>query len=94
MFAMLNLSPAVSQVAFRVGDSATNIISPISSSLAVVIGIMEQYNEKKDEPVGIGTVIALTLPFALGILLSMSLLLILWVTFDIPLGPGANIFLS
>lgn len=93
MLALLGLSPAAAQVAFRIGDSATNIISPVSSSLAVVIGIMEQYKPEDEGPIGIGTVISLTLPYALAILGSMSVMLIIWVLLDLPLGPGATIFI-
>ena len=93
MLALLGLSPAAAQVAFRIGDSATNIISPVSSSLAVVIGIMEQYKPEDEGPLGIGTVISLTLPYALAILGSMSIMLIIWVLLDLPLGPGATIFI-
>lgn len=94
MLSMLNLTPAAAQVAYRIGDSATNIISPVSSSLAVVIGLMEQYKRKEDKNIGIGTVIALTLPYAIGILVAMSIMLIVWVLLNLPLGPGATIFLS
>lgn len=93
MLAFLGLSPAAAQVAYRIGDSATNIMSPVSSSLAVVIGIMEQYKREEDGTIGIGTVISLTVPYAIGILVSMSIMLIIWVLLDLPLGPGATIFL-
>lgn len=91
MLAYLGLSPAATQVAFRVGDSATNIISPLNSSVAVVLGIMENYRKKTDPEIGIGTVISYTLPYSLAILGCLSVLLVVWVLLGLPLGPGAAI---
>lgn len=93
MLAYLGLSPAAAQVAYRIGDSSTNIISPINSTLAVVLGIMENYRRKEDPEIGIGTVISYTLPYSIAILLSLSLLLVIWILLDLPLGPGAVIHL-
>jgi aminobenzoyl-glutamate transport protein len=93
MFAMLNLSPALTQAAFRIGDSVTGIISPTSSSLVVVIGLLEQYNPYKDRKVGMGTVIALEMPFAVCMFVGFCALLVLWIWLNLPLGPGASIFI-
>ncbi len=93
MLTMLGLSPAAAQVAYRIGDSSTNIISPVSSSLAVVIGIMETYRQDEDEKIGIGTVISLALPYSIGILVVLAAMLIIWIVFNLPLGPGAGIYL-
>lgn len=91
MLAYLGLSPAATQVAFRIGDSSTNIISPLNSSVAVVLGIMENYRRKTDPEIGIGTVISYTLPYSLAILTSLVILIIVWVLLGLPLGPGAGI---
>lgn len=93
MLAFLGLSPAAAQVAYRIGDSSTNIISPINSTLAVVLGIMQNYSKDGDEEIGIGTVISYTLPYSIAILLSLSVLLVIWILLGLPLGPGAGIYL-
>ena len=54
MFFEVGFSPALTQMAYRIGDSVTNIISPLSTFIPVVLGIMEQYNPKK-EPIKMGT---------------------------------------
>lgn len=92
MFAAVDLSPAATQLAYRVGDSATNVISPIKSTLPVMIGLLEQYRRKGDErQVGIGTVLSLEFPFALGLLIALVTLLVIWVLLGLPLGPGASV---
>jgi aminobenzoyl-glutamate transport protein len=94
MFAMLNLSPALTQAAFRIGDSVSGIISPTSSSLVVVIGLLEQYNPYRNRKAGIGTVIAMELPYAIFMLLGFTALLCVWILLNLPLGPGAGIYIK
>ena len=45
MFTMLNVHPAYAQLAYRIGDSATNICSPLQELLPVIIGMLTQYQE-------------------------------------------------
>lgn len=85
MLMLLGVSPELTQAAYRVGDSSTNIITPLMPYFALVVAFIERYQPK----VGIGTVIALMLPFSLAFLVAWSLMLSLWIGFDLPLGPGA-----
>ncbi|NLY21468.1 MAG: AbgT family transporter [Tissierellia bacterium] len=89
MFALLGYSPAFAQALYRVGNSVSNIITPLSSGLTIVLGIMTRY--KKDA--GLGTIISLTLPFSIGLLITWTLLSVAFLVFQIPLGPGYGIFL-
>ncbi|MGL4988800.1 MAG: AbgT family transporter, partial [Cetobacterium sp.] len=90
LFSMVGFSPALTQVAYRIGDGASNIISPIASAVPLIIGLLEQYKpEGSDKKVGVGTIIALELPFTFVLILTQVLMLIIWYMFDIPLGPGA-----
>lgn len=93
MFAMAGLSPALTQLAYRVGDSATNIVSPLSYYIPVIIGLLEQYRRKDQKSPGLGTVIALEIPYAIGFLLSLGALLAVWILLDLPLGPGAGVYM-
>lgn len=89
MFSVVGFSPALTQMAYRIGDSSTNIISPLSYYMPVVIGLMEQYRPKgNDQAVGIGTVISLELPYSIAYLLVFTLQLIVWYLLNLPLGPG------
>lgn len=88
MFMLLGYSPELSQAVFRIGDSVTNIISPMMSFFALIIVYFEKYDKKA----GIGTLISTMLPYTLVFLLLWSLLLIVWVMLNLPLGPGAGIY--
>ncbi|MGL4981077.1 MAG: AbgT family transporter, partial [Fusobacteriaceae bacterium] len=89
LFAMLGFSPAMTQVAYRIGDSSSNIISPIAGAVPFILGLLEQYKTKNNSrKVGVGTMIALELPFSIALMLVQTTVLILFYTFDIPLGPG------
>ncbi len=87
MFMLLGYSPELSQAIFRVGDSVTNIISPMMSFFALIIIYFEKYQKNA----GLGTLISTMLPFTLIFTVFWTLLLIAWVLLDLPLGPEAPI---
>ncbi|MDO5089556.1 MAG: AbgT family transporter [Leptotrichiaceae bacterium] len=80
----LNISPEVTQLAYRIGDSSTNIIMPLMSYFPLVVAYMNKY----DEDAGVGTLISIMLPYSLSFLIGWTLMLILWYTAKIPIGPG------
>ncbi len=90
MFMLLGYTPELTQAAFRVGDSTTNIISPMMSYFALIVAFFEKYDKKA----GMGTVIATMLPYSVVFLTIWSALLALWFTFGLPLGPGAGLLLQ
>lgn len=82
---MLNgIDPATTQAAFRVGDSVTNIITPLMPYFALVLGFARRYQPDA----GVGTLIALMLPFSVALLLAWTTLLGIWIVAGWPLGPG------
>lgn len=85
MFMLLGYSPEITQTAYRVGDSVTNIISPMMSYFALIIAFMQRYEPKA----GIGTVIATMIPYSIVFFCGWTGLFILWVVLGLPLGPGA-----
>lgn len=85
MFMMLGYSPALTQVAYRIGDSCTNLITPLMSYFAMIVVFAKRYDKKA----GIGTLISMMIPYSLVFLLVWSLLLIGWMVLGLPLGPGA-----
>lgn len=87
MFYLLGLSPEASQMAYRVGDSSTNIITPLMPYFGVVVAFAQRH----DPNAGVGTIMALMLPYSVCFLLAWSALLGLWIGFDWPLGPGATL---
>lgn len=82
MFMLLGYHPALTQAAFRIGDSVTNVITPMMSYFALIVTFAEKYDEKY----GIGTIISLMLPFSLLFLLFWLILLVIWMQFGIPVG--------
>ncbi|MFN7519566.1 MAG: AbgT family transporter [Lysobacteraceae bacterium] len=85
MFMLLGYSPEVTQTAYRVGDSVTNIISPMMSYFAIVIAFLQRYEPKA----GIGTVVATMIPYSITFFIGWSALFALWIFMGWPLGPGA-----
>lgn len=88
MFMQLGFSPELTQVAYRIGDSTTNIISPLMAYFAIVIAFAQNY----DEETGIGTLISTMLPYSIAFLISWAIFLAFWFLFKLPLGPGAGLF--
>jgi aminobenzoyl-glutamate transport protein len=85
MFMLLGYPPEVTQTAYRVGDSVTNVISPMMSYFALIIAFVQRYVPKA----GIGTLVSLMLPYSLTFLVGWSLLFIVWLLLGWPVGPGA-----
>ncbi len=89
MFMLLGYSPELTLVAYRIGDSCTNIITPLMSYFAMIITFAKEYDRES----GIGTLISTMLPYSITFLLAWSLLLIGWMAAGLPLGPGAGLYL-
>ncbi len=90
MFMLLGYSPEFTQAAYRVGDSVTNIISPMMSYFALIVAFVQRYEKKA----GIGTVIATMLPYTVAFLIVWTVLLVIWILFGLPLGPGAGLYIN
>jgi aminobenzoyl-glutamate transport protein len=88
IFMLLGYSPELSQAVFRVGDSITNVISPMMSFFALII----VYYQKYDKKAGIGTLIATMLPFTITFFIAWVALLIGWVLLELPLGPSVPLY--
>lgn len=84
LFMRLGGDPNLVLATYRVGDSPMNVITPLNVYLAVMVGFAQKY--VKDA--GIGTIVALMLPYTIVLLVVWTLLLIVWNAFGIPLGPG------
>lgn len=85
MFMLLGYTPELTQAAFRVGDSVTNIVSPMMSYFALITAYIQRY----DKTAGMGTLIATMLPYSVAFFIVWSLLLAVWYMAGWPLGPGA-----
>lgn len=88
MFMLLGYSPEFTQLAYRVGDSVTNVIAPMMSYFAMIVAFIERYDKKA----GIGTIIATMLPYTVVFLIAWLILLVVWILIGLPIGPGAPLF--
>lgn len=85
MFMLLGISPELSQTSYRVADSVVNIISPLMSYFPMILAFANKYEPKAK----VGTIIALMLPYSIGFLLFWTIMLFIWISFGLPVGPGA-----
>ena len=82
MLMLTGISPEATQVAFRIGDSSTNIITPLMPYFGVVLAFAQQYRSD----LGVGTIMSMMLPYSVAFLLGWSALLVVWLLSGWPLG--------
>lgn len=87
MLFQLELTPELTQAAYRIADSVVNVITPLMSYFAMVLIFMKRYDKK----IGLGTLISTMLPYSIAFFIGWVVLLAVWYFFNIPLGPGAQI---
>lgn len=90
MFMLLDFHPGLTQASFRVGDSVTNVITPMMSYFALIVTYAQRYDEKY----GIGTIISLMIPYTLIFLLSWLVIITIWVIAGFPLGFDGPLYLK
>lgn len=87
MLMYVDVQPEVSQMLFRMGDSPTNIITPMSPYFALALTFLQKYYKRA----GIGTLMSLAIPYAMAMLVGWFLFFCLWYLAGIPLGPGVPV---
>jgi aminobenzoyl-glutamate transport protein len=85
MLMLVGYSPELVQAAYRVGDSTTNVVTPLMQYFPVIIAFAQKYDRRS----GIGTLISAMLPYSVVFLVGWSALFTLWISVGLPLGPGA-----
>lgn len=86
MLMLIGYSPEVIQAAYRIGDSVTNIITPMMSYFGLIMAFAARY--QKD--MGVGTLIAMMLPYTIVFFIGWTSLFFLWVfVLGLPVGPGS-----
>jgi len=88
MFMLLGYSPELCQLAYRIGDSCTNVITPMMTYYSVIIVFAQKYDKKA----GIGTITSTMIPYSLGFLFCWTLFLVIWILLGLPIGVGAGLF--
>ncbi len=85
MLMTIGYSPQVIQAAYRIGDSTTNIITPMMSYFGLILAFAMRYDRK----LGIGTLISTMIPYSIAYLIGWVILFYTWVFgFGLPVGPG------
>lgn len=90
MFALIGFEPGFTQAAFRVGDSATQIITPLNPYIIVILTLLRRYEPKA----GLGTLMSRLVVYVVPFWVAWATLLFIWYIFDLQLGPGAGIFIA
>lgn len=85
MMMYVNIAPEVTQMLYRIGDSPSNIITPMSPYFALALTFLQKYYKKA----GVGTLMSLALPYTVSILIGWFLFFLIWYYAGIPLGPGS-----
>lgn len=86
MLMLLGISPEMATAAYRVGDGATNIITPLMPYFPLILAFCQRWSPQ----FGLGSLVAIMLPYSVWLLISGLILAVLWMVLGIPLGPGAG----
>ena len=89
MLMVAGFSPAGVQLMYRIGDSSTNIISPLMSYLGVIVVFGQKY--KKD--FGVGNLMSMMMPISMAFLIGWTVFAIIWALLGFPIGPGTQFFI-
>ncbi len=84
MFMLAGISPELTQAAYRVGDSVSNIITPLNPYFIIVLAFMRKYAPES----GLGTLVAVMLPYTVVFTIVWGIILIAWMLAGVELGPG------
>jgi aminobenzoyl-glutamate transport protein len=88
MFMLLGISPEMTTAAYRMGDSFTNIMTPLMSYFPLILVFCRRW----DKSMGVGSLLALMLPYGLSFMVAGIAMTAAWVVLDLPLGPGATVY--
>lgn len=89
MLYKMGISPELAQLAYRLGDSSTNVISPLMSYFALILLYCGKYNKR----FGLGDLITYMIPHAITILVSSIIFFVIWLSLNLPIGFGTTNFL-
>ncbi|MCL1056506.1 AbgT family transporter [Shewanella gelidimarina] len=89
MLMLVGYAPETIQAAYRIGDSVTNLITPMMSYFGLILAVASQYKKN----LGIGTLIATMLPYSIVFFVGWTCFFFIWVfVFGLPVGPGAETY--
>jgi aminobenzoyl-glutamate transport protein len=89
MFTLLGFTPEGTQAVYRIGDSITNVITPLMPYMPFILAYVQRYDPKA----GTGTIIAMMLPYSIAFLVLWTMLLMVFYWAGWPIGPGVGLVL-
>ena len=88
MFMIVGMSPELTTAAYRIGDSVVNIVTPLNSYALIILAVFQKYRPKA----GLGSLIALMIPYSIVLGIVWTALLVGWYFTGSELGPGAPLY--
>lgn len=86
MLMLLGVSPEMTTAAYRAGDGATNIITPLMPYFPLILTFCQRWQKE----FGIGSLAATMIPYSIWMLIVGTVMVIVWMVLGLPLGPGAS----
>ena len=86
MLMLLGVSPEMTTAAYRVGDGATNIITPLMPYFPLILAFCQRWNKE----FGLGSLAATMIPYSVWLLITGAILAMIWIGLGLPLGPGVG----
>jgi aminobenzoyl-glutamate transport protein len=91
MLMLLGFAPEITQAAYRIGDSVTNLITPMMSYFGLIVAVAARYRKN----IGVGTLMSMMLPYSAIFLAAWTAMFCIWVfVLHLPVGPGSPIYFS
>ncbi|MFC2130829.1 AbgT family transporter [Bacteroidota bacterium] len=90
MLMILGYTPEMTQLIYRVGDSITNMITPLLPYFPIVIAFAKKY----DKDISFGKLISNLMPYSIAFYIVWTIFLVIWMLIDLPIGPGAGISIN
>ena len=87
LFYFLDYNPAYVQVAYRIADSSTNVLTPLNPYVPLVLGFIQTYNPTAK----LGSLFSLMLPYTIAFLVVWTAFFLIWTVIGLPVGPGESL---
>jgi aminobenzoyl-glutamate transport protein len=84
MFMQVGISPELTQMAYRIGDSVSNVITPLNPYVVIILVVMRQFMPRA----GVGTLVTVMLPYTIVFTIGWTALLLVWMALGVELGPA------
>lgn len=88
MFMLVGVHPALTQAAYRVGDSATNMVTPMNAYIVIILAVAQRYATRS----GMGTIISMMIPYSVAFAVVWIVMVLVWMQTGIGLGPGGPLW--